>query len=687
MRALLGKQPGVRETELFWSGLHPEAYEPSYKLTREDIAKQIEQNFPQVERIVKGGSAGKDLAEQERATRGAATQANAEYGNAWQQAYLSARDNGTEIPSAVDIRNAIYQGAELPAGTPEELVPLARRAVETQSARDAARDALTNFNELRPMHEQYTVPGGQNYSERVLTHQYNPTGDSIHPDIEKKYWSELSELQATDRGITAALPGVIQRHRLEVLKPYEQAMMDEARTRGMNPDRMTGAELAKALGREDEYAAVWNSPEVQRLGAEQLAAREAQTALQKKMLAESAALNPSPEYTHSQFKHTQHLGDINNPILHTRNTERTGPNGERILHQEEVQSDWAQQGREKGFGGGPLNDAEREEYANLIGAHMRKTLPEESRPRLEELRARLDHTGPSIPRAPHVEDTEHWLDLAAKDTLAHAIENGFDKVFITGGQEQAKRWANELRKAVDNVRWEPRQVREYLGEQTTPDTKVVYAKPVGSDQEYRFVVKPVERNGRMKNEIIESNLPASVDESLSAVIGNDLAKRVMAEESGSQAMKGYRMGSEGYSQTYERKYPSSFKKLLKSLDPEAKIEPGPLERTAPNEGNRIAQARHGVGWNELSADERRDLISRHPDLNLTDQEPVHGTYINITPKMREEYNRLKQKHGSVFTAYRKGGRVKKDLDTKTKTSYNIPEIRTHALKIARKYAD
>jgi hypothetical protein len=58
---------------------------------------------------------------------------------------------------------------------------------------------------------------------------------------------------------------------------------------------------------------------------------------------------------------------------------------------------------------------------------------------------------------------------------------------------------------------------------------------------------------------------------------------------------------------------------------------------------------------------------------------VEGTYIQITPKMREEYNRLKQKFGSVFPAYKRGGKV----DGKSKIRYNKPE---HALKIARKYA-
>lgn len=35
----------------------------------------------------------------------------------------------------------------------------------------------------------------------------------------------------------------------------------------------------------------------------------------------------------------------------------------------------------------------------------------------------------------------------------------------------------------------------------------------------------------------------------------------------------------------------------------------------------------------------------------------HGTYIHITPEMREAYQRIKKQRGSVFPGYAKGGEV------------------------------
>ena len=50
-----------------------------------------------------------------------------------------------------------------------------------------------------------------------------------------------------------------------------------------------------------------------------------------------------------RFKEFIHFPDDINNIFHIRTKDREGPNGEKILYVEELQSDWAQQGRKKGF--------------------------------------------------------------------------------------------------------------------------------------------------------------------------------------------------------------------------------------------------------------------------------------------------------------------------------------------------
>ena len=50
-----------------------------------------------------------------------------------------------------------------------------------------------------------------------------------------------------------------------------------------------------------------------------------------------------------RFSEGVHFADDINNIFHIRTKDRKGPNGEKILYVEELQSDWAQQGRKKGF--------------------------------------------------------------------------------------------------------------------------------------------------------------------------------------------------------------------------------------------------------------------------------------------------------------------------------------------------
>jgi hypothetical protein len=65
-----------------------------------------------------------------------------------------------------------------------------------------------------------------------------------------------------------------------------------------------------------------------------------------------------------------------------------------------------------------------------------------------------------------------------------------------------------------------------------------------------------------------------------------------------------------------------------------------------------------------------DAVAAYMNPSEFVSEPVNGTWFQITPKMREEYNRIKNAHGAVFPAYKKGG-------------YVMPN-NTDALKIANK---
>lgn len=134
-----------------------------------------------------------------------------------------------------------------------------------------------------------------------------------------------------------------------------------------------------------------------------------------------------------------HFGDEGRNLLaHVRLNDRVGPNGEKILHVEEVQSDWHQAGREKGYK--PRDPVKlREEY---------------QAERDPERKAMLEAEMSGIHQRPaDAPFTKSWHELIMKRVLREAAEGGYDGVSWTTGVQQVKRYEDATRQAVDEVRW------------------------------------------------------------------------------------------------------------------------------------------------------------------------------------------------------------------------------------------
>jgi hypothetical protein len=119
-------------------------------------------------------------------------------------------------------------------------------------------------------------------------------------------------------------------------------------------------------------------------------------------------------------------------------SDRVGPNGEKILHLEEAQSDWAQQGRKKGFG---RREGKVEQQP---GGFWRITWPDGTfsggYDTQTSAETALEYRGKGIPHGPYVDNTQKWTDLALKRVLHEAAHGGYDKIVVTPGDEQAKRY-------------------------------------------------------------------------------------------------------------------------------------------------------------------------------------------------------------------------------------------------------
>ena len=197
----------------------------------------------------------------------------------------------------------------------------------------------------------------------------------------------------------------------------------------------------------------------------ELEAYERRGATDKNLLDELAQLRASRDASPDEFQ-SKHW-DQPNVLAHMRVQDRVGPNGEKVLHVEEIQSDWHQAGRKKGYG--PKTERTVEAYYETKDGQR---IPVGFGKTKEEAEASIDvgwknlvdikyetfdkKIGEGVPDAPF---KKNWHELAMKRLINYASENGYDKIAITPGAQQAKRY--DLSKQIESVSLSPTDNGQY----------------------------------------------------------------------------------------------------------------------------------------------------------------------------------------------------------------------------------
>ena len=247
----------------------------------------------------------------------------------------------------------------------QEAKEFADKNHDTWAYMERARDALAMAS-LQPAHEDYTLPGGENYREMLIK---APKGVNNQ--------EKIMELEAKLRRIP-----------MFNSTPEQQA----------------------------QIATYYN--QVRDLKAQE-------------------AASPKP------FQGVpNHFSGEPNILASMRLKDRKGPNGEKLLHLEELQSDWHQQGREKGYKE-PFSEEDNLRYKDLYDKHFGKgetyLNPEELK-EFESLDKKRDVNLYGVPDAPF---KKNWEEMALKRLIHHAAENGYHGIVVTPGQEQADRYPRE----------------------------------------------------------------------------------------------------------------------------------------------------------------------------------------------------------------------------------------------------
>ena len=345
-----------------------------------------------------------------------------------------------------------------------------------------------------------------------------------------------------------------------------------------------------------------------------------------------------------------HFGGAPNVLASMRVKDRTSPEGKKILHIEEIQSDWHQKGREKGYapiGEDLFDSAEQAERAyhllheKLRRAKLRSSASEialaSDKPLYQdpEVRARYtealkghnrdimdltpqvmkaeeahrvakDRARTAVPDAPF---KKNWHELALKRMIQHAAEKGYDELHITPGAEQAKRYG--LSKHVGMVSYHP-------------------------EEQHFQAFKP--------NRETLINEKGASPERVSALIGNEAAKRLMAAPAnmGHHYLEGENLdvGGEGMKGFYDKMLPKFLNQFGKQFG--SQVQQGSIETKAP------AIEKSGTSFYK------------------TPGQQVNTHRFDITPEMREHV----LKNGMPL--YAEGGAVEEeDVPRETVKAYKL----------------
>lgn len=351
-------------------------------------------------------------------------------------------------------------------------------------------------------YDQYTLPGGENYRELRFMLPSNPTREQIRPTetASAPYKEEWDKLTQEYRDIPV-VHGASEEARQSVIKRNQiEQKLDELH------NKMVDATIKEMGGIKSNYrSSHWSEPNV---------------------------------------------------LAHVRFNVRTGPNGERILFIEEIQSDWHQEGRRKGY---KQDNLSKQENYSSWGAKRGMT-PEETKSTfgtddnryqeyVKEQEGIADAERKNAKAVPDAPFKTTWPEFVLKRMLRYAAENGYDRIAWTTGEQQAERY--DLSKDINYISY-------------------------NSGSKYLEAIGKNNRHVLDKDGVLPEHLPD--------IIGKEAADRLLANKKWDNAAGGstyslegieLKVGGEGMKGFYDKMIPAFLNKYAKKWG--AKVESTTIE--------------------------------------------------------------------------------------------------------------
>ena len=334
-----------------------------------------------------------------------------------------------------------------------------------------------------------------------------------------------------------------------------------------------------------------------------------------------------------EYQHAGHWSGIENPVVHIRKKDRVAvETGAPLLHLEELQSDWAQAGRQRGFKpegydkekqrlwqalrvaradkelasgrfGQVFHDNEHPDYERLAHNQMKATnafdAAEEAYFRHERL-----HSGAVTP-APYVTKMEGPVDLGLKHALTEAAHNGYSGLSWSTGDQSNDHYPGTVRRA-DFAEYRPGSHSVSVKDNHDHEVQSIPLPPSGEDADYASALRPHlgdEVAEMLHDRIHEYHMPhLDYEGERSAYDPTDWVEPPHVNI----RHLGITKGGEGLKNHYDKIIPQRVAALMKEHDPDAKV--GMIDVPEDNDDYHDPDEAHRVHHIPITEKARQSII-------------------------------------------------------------------------------
>lgn len=326
-----------------------------------------------------------------------------------------------------------------------------------------------------------------------------------------------------------------------------------------------------------------------------------------------------------------------NVLAHMRVNDRVDAEGKKMLLIEEVQSDWHQAGREKGYDTPERRMAKETALNNLLAERSRlldeqQRLEELAKPftsigkdapaniidqwsivsnRLQNLQTEQNRLGrTSIEGVPDAPFKDTWYQLALKRAIKEAVDKGYDRIGLTTGAQQAERY--DLSKQISRVVYSPET--EMLNAFDNSNRSVLMQSGIKPDQIENYIGKePAKKLFEQQNTKLDRR--GGKDVSYQEINGVDL-----------------QVGGEGMKKYYDEIYPNFLNKYGKKYG--AQVGETYINANAKAQTkDQLAKQLYGNNetYKNLPSEQKRKVDVMFMD--MAKEEKIR--YLDITPEMKK----------------------------------------------------